>query len=227
MKILAIETATEACSAALHIDGESIQRYVVEPQAHSRLILDMMDDLLKEAELTPMMLDCLAFGRGPGSFTGVRIASSVIQGVAFAADLPVCPVSTLQVLAGEALAKEPGSQVMAAIDARMKEVYWAAYRADEQGLPVAITEEAVIKPLDIALPDHPQWLGAGSAWKVYEQELGGLGCFDKTLPELLPGAAMAARLAARPGAERVAAELATPVYLRDQVAQKSAARKQA
>ena len=116
MKILALETATEACSAALLIDGEVRERYEVAPRAHARLLLPMLEGLLAEAELKPMQLDAIAFGRGPGSFTGVRIAASVAQGIAFAADLPVLPVSTLAALAWPVLRVEPDSQVFAAID---------------------------------------------------------------------------------------------------------------
>ena len=99
MNLIAIETAAEACSAALYLSGEVLVRYKIKSRGHSELILEMVDDLLREADISPASLDAAAFGRGPGSFTGVRIATGVVQGIAFAADLPVVGVSTLAALA--------------------------------------------------------------------------------------------------------------------------------
>jgi len=99
MKLLAVETSTEACSAALYIDGIVNERFELTPKEHTRLILPMIDSLMSDAGLKPQQLDALAFGCGPGSFTGVRIATGVIQGIAFGADLPVVPVSTLAAIA--------------------------------------------------------------------------------------------------------------------------------
>ncbi len=120
MKLLAIETATEACSAALYIDGEISERYEVAPRRHAELILLMMEQLLTEAELKLTQLDALAFGRGPGSFTGVRIATGVIQGAAFGAQLPVVPVSTLAALAQRHYRMRGACRILPAFDARMK-----------------------------------------------------------------------------------------------------------
>ena len=114
MKILAIETATEACSAALLIDGKIIERYQVQPRMHSQLILPMMNELLAEAGVALTALDAIAFGRGPGAFTGVRIAVGVAQGAAFAADLPVVPVSTLAALAQGAVRESGGRRLLPA-----------------------------------------------------------------------------------------------------------------
>ena len=102
MKLLAVETATEACSAALYIDGDITERFALTPKEHTKLILPMIDGLMADAGLTPFDLDALAFGCGPGSFTGVRIATGIIQGIAFGADLPVVPVSTLAAIAQDA-----------------------------------------------------------------------------------------------------------------------------
>ena len=134
--LLAIETSTPACSAALSIDGVVIERYALAPRQHAVLILPMIESLLLEAGISVAQLDALAFGRGPGSFTGVRIAASVIQGIAFAADLPVLPVSTLATLALGGMRITDKTQVMAALDARKSEIYWGCYTAAEDGAVV-------------------------------------------------------------------------------------------
>jgi len=158
MKILALETATEACSAALNIDGEIRERFEIAPRGHSELILPMLESLLAEADIPLGQVDALAFGRGPGAFTGVRIGVGVAQGVAFGAELPVLPVSTLAALAQ---ATDAG-QVLAALDARMDEVYWGRYRRDERGLMRLQGEECVAAPEATPLAQGEDWLGAGS-----------------------------------------------------------------
>jgi tRNA threonylcarbamoyladenosine biosynthesis protein TsaB len=223
MKLLAIETATEACSAALWVDGVLTTRHEVAPREHTRLILPMMDALLAEAGLRLSDLDALAFGRGPGAFTGVRIAAAVIQGAAFAADLPVVPVSTLAALAQQGL--DAGSpRVLAALDARMDEVYWGAFQADDQGLAVLVGTEQVIAPGAVPIPEGEGWRGVGSGWAAYEDVLRArLGERVAEIdPEALPAAAEVARLAVRDfnAGLAVPAEQALPVYLRDKVAEK-------
>ncbi|MGB1311163.1 MAG: tRNA (adenosine(37)-N6)-threonylcarbamoyltransferase complex dimerization subunit type 1 TsaB, partial [Leucothrix sp.] len=133
MKILAIETATEACSAALYHDGGIISRYELAPRKHTQLILPMMDSLLAEAGLSKQALDAIAFGRGPGAFTGLRIAVGVTQGLALALDRPVIPISSLAAMAQQVLdaTVDLASAMLdyiPAIDARMGEVYWARYK---------------------------------------------------------------------------------------------------
>jgi tRNA threonylcarbamoyladenosine biosynthesis protein TsaB len=223
MKLLAIETATDACSAALWVDGVLTTRHEVAPREHTRLILPMMDALLVEAGLRLSDLDALAFGRGPGAFTGVRIAAAVIQGSAFAADLPVVPVSTLAALAQQGI--DAGSRrVLAALDARMDEVYWGAFQADDQGLAVPVGAEQVIAPDAVPIPEGEGWRGVGSGWAAYEDALRArLGeCVSDIDPEALPAAAEVARLAVRDfnAGLAVPAEQALPVYLRDKVAEK-------
>jgi tRNA threonylcarbamoyladenosine biosynthesis protein TsaB len=122
MKLLAIDTATEACSAAIYIDGETVQRYRIAPREHSHIILPMIDELLAETGCYLSAMSAIAFGRGPGSFMGVRIAAGVTQGIAFAHDLPVVPVSTLAAIAQTAHVQTQAEKVLAAIDARMNEV---------------------------------------------------------------------------------------------------------
>jgi tRNA threonylcarbamoyladenosine biosynthesis protein TsaB len=118
-RILAVDTATEACSAALYIDGEIEQKFELAPREHTQFILQMIESLLVEADLKMNQLDALAFGRGPGSFTGVRIATGVVQGIGFAADLPVVPISTLASIAQVMQDDHGADKVLYAIDARM------------------------------------------------------------------------------------------------------------
>jgi tRNA threonylcarbamoyladenosine biosynthesis protein TsaB len=225
MKILALDTATEACSAALLIDGDVHERFEIAPRAHARLVLPMLDGLLSEAGLKPAQLDAVAFGRGPGSFTGLRIAASVAQGIAFAADLPVLPVSTLAALARAALQADAGRQVFAAIDARMNEIYWAAYAGDEQGMPTALCEEQVSAAAAVSVPAGTRWYGVGSGWAAYPVVLQAHfgAALTGSAPDALPHATHIAQLAARDLGigKGLPADLALPVYLRNQVAKRS------
>lgn len=219
MNLLAIETATEACSAALSVDGTIFSRFQVQPQGHSRLILPMVEALLLEAGINKDEVQGIAFGRGPGSFTGVRIAAAVAQGLAFARDLPVYPVSTLAALAQQA-ARRGESAILAAIDARMREVYWGAYNVDDGGLVHLIGTEMVCAPVQVSPPRKAHWFGIGSGWEAYPSELAqglsvGLAGVDSAA---LPAAEDILRLAA--AVAPVRADRALPVYLRDRVAEK-------
>jgi tRNA threonylcarbamoyladenosine biosynthesis protein TsaB len=221
MKLLAIDTATEACSAALLIDGDIRERSVLAPREHARLILPMIESLLDEADLPLASLDALAFGRGPGSFTGLRIAAGVVQGLALGAALPVVAVSDLAALAAGAMRRHGWPAVLAALDARMGEVYWAGYLRDEAGLPVAATGEAVSPPLAVRADPERDWCGAGPGWAAHGPTLA--AALGRDVPRdggCLPQASEVARLAARDFARgaAVAADQALPVYLRDRVA---------
>ncbi|MGD2118217.1 MAG: tRNA (adenosine(37)-N6)-threonylcarbamoyltransferase complex dimerization subunit type 1 TsaB [Chromatiales bacterium] len=224
MKLLALDTATEACSAALLIDGEMLERFEVQPRKHAELILPMLDSLLAEAQLSLSQIDAIAFGRGPGAFTGVRIATGVVQGIAYAADLPVAPVSTLQALAQRAFADFAAERVLAAFDARMEEVYWAAYELDGQQLMRLRDEELVIRPQQLQLQYEGDWLAAGSGWQTYQQQLS--DSLQTTVSRIEAGLITRAREVALLGADLyqsdqlVSAEQALPVYLRNQVAWK-------
>lgn len=228
MKILAIETATEACSAALLIDDTVLEHYELAPQQHNRLILPMIDSLLAEAGVRVSQVDALAFGRGPGSFTGARIAAGVAQGISFAVDLPVVPVSTLAALAQDALIESPEKVAFSCIDARMGEVYWAVYRRGESGLAELLGEESVRPAERVSFPDHAEGVGIGSGWKTYgsvlQERLG--SDVKRILPDRFPRAAMVARLGADAFGRGffVEPEQALPVYLRDNVAKKPGSR---
>ncbi len=227
MKILAVETATEACSAALYIDGEIAEKYQRAPKEHSRLILPMVDSLFAEASLKITEIDAIAFGCGPGSFTGVRIATGIAQGIAFAVDLPVLPVSTLAALAQECFDKQGAQRAFAAMDARMGEIYWAEYRKNSQGYAELIGKEQVTAASNISFSGKSGY-GVGSGWRIYQTELTQIlqECVTKYDASSLPRAACIARLAALGMSlgMAVSAEQAMPVYLRNKVAKKQSER---
>jgi tRNA threonylcarbamoyladenosine biosynthesis protein TsaB len=221
-RILAIETATSACSAALAVDGDVRERYALAPRQHATLILPMIESLLVEAGITVAELDAIAFGRGPGSFTGVRIAASIVQGIAFAAELPVVPVSTLATLALGGWRETGQARVLAALDARKDEVYWGSYLHTDDGMLELQGEEVVCAPAAVALPATGDWVGVGSGWDSYGpalmQQLGER--VVRVMPDLEPRAADVARLSldAFLQGQAVAPEQAIPVYLRNNVA---------
>jgi len=232
-KILAIDTATEACSAALYIDGVITEKYQLAPREHTQLILKMIESLLDDAQLKITDLDALAFGRGPGSFTGVRITTGVIQGLAFASDLAVIPVSTLASIAQLAYENHQQKYVLAAIDARMGEMYWGCYQLTENNLMVLSGEEKV-SPANTVTVDQKlstSWCGAGSAWESYVEPLNSqLGeTITSVYADYFPRASTIVMLAAEAWqrGETVDAAKAQPVYLRNDVAKKKKDQKKA
>ena len=222
MRLIAVETATDACSCALVLDGEEEQRFEIAPRRHAELVLAMVSDLLDTAGVVLSSLDAVAFGRGPGSFTGVRIATAVAQGLGFAADLPLVPVSSLGALALAAGRRHRAGAVLAAFDARMGEVYWGAFDTGDAETAVPACGECVCTPAEVPVPVRGGWFGAGEGWSAHGDALRGrvgarLAGVDG---HALPGASEVAALARRAMAEGrcCAPELARPVYLRDQVA---------
>ncbi len=225
MKLLALDTSTEACSAALLIDGEIRSLYRVEARAHSRLILDFCARLLAQAELDLSRLDALAFGRGPGAFTGLRIGAAVTQGLALAGGLGVAPVSSLAAIAQGMYQAHATPRVLSAIDARMGEVYWGQFRLDEHDLMRAETTERVCAPDQVPLPGPGEFAAAGTGWQSHGEVL--LQRLGRPPTRLDPQRYVHAEHIARLGAYELAQgslvppEQALPVYLRNQVAQKS------
>lgn len=226
MKLLAIDTASAQCSVALLLDGELHFRAVATARDHARLLLPMVDELLAGAGMKLAGLDGIAFGRGPGSFTGVRIAAAVTQGLAAGAGLPVLPVSSLRALAAQArvgvLAAEgalPPGKLLACMDARMGEVYWGLFDQDLKPAP-----EQVGPPTELQAPGLPfvaaaAGMGMG-AWPAIASWLRLPA--GHVFPAAEPHAREVAQLAAgdlAAGAPWVDAALAQPVYLRDQVVQ--------
>ena len=219
MKLLALDTATEACSVAVWADGATVERLELGRQ-HSERILPMVQEVLAEAGLGLKQLDAIAFGRGPGSFTGLRIGAGVTQGLAFGAGLPVVLVSSLAALAQGVDAPK----VLAAFDARMQQVYWGVYARNAQGLMGLQGGEIVIAPKDVPMPDGAGWMGAGGGWDQYAGELS-LRLGDKIKEwrrQCLPRARHVAELgaAAFQAGQAVPPEQALPVYVRDEVAVK-------
>jgi tRNA threonylcarbamoyladenosine biosynthesis protein TsaB len=222
--LLALDTATEACSVALLHDGKVLSHYEVIPRLHAQRLLPMIKDLLAEGGIALSAVDGIAFGRGPGAFTGVRIAIGVVQGLAFALDRPVVPVSNLAVLAQRALREHGALQVASAIDARMDEVYWGCYRA-EQGEMHLAGLEAVLPPEQALLPRDASgdWFGAGTGWGTFAPRIPVqvVGQEPNMLPHALDLLSLAQFAWAR--GEALPADQAQPVYLRDKVATPKAA----
>lgn len=169
-KILAIDASSEACSVALLDNSEIIERYDVVPRKHTELILPMVDEVLSEAGISFKQLDALAFNRGPGSFTGVRISTSVIQGLSFATELPVLAVSGLAAVAQNAWRTMQQDNVIVMLDARMDEVYWGYFQADN-GYMKPISPEHVGPVSGIDKPGNENWMAVGSGIKVYNNEV--------------------------------------------------------
>ncbi|HET8818860.1 MAG TPA: tRNA (adenosine(37)-N6)-threonylcarbamoyltransferase complex dimerization subunit type 1 TsaB [Xanthomonadaceae bacterium] len=223
MKLLAFETATEACSVALWIDGEVRERYEVAPRRHAELSLPWAEALLAEAGLRRSQLDALAVSRGPGAFTGVRLGISLVQGIALALDRPVVAVSTLAVLAAGAAPPDGRARhVLASIDARMGEVYAGAFEWRDGGV-VAIGAESVGPAGEVELaPAIAHWHGVGTGFAAGENALA--HCLGARLSHVdaaaLPHAGDLARLAAGAAGrgECLAPERVEPAYLRNRVA---------
>ncbi|MBE1158829.1 tRNA (adenosine(37)-N6)-threonylcarbamoyltransferase complex dimerization subunit type 1 TsaB [Dyella acidiphila] len=220
MNLLAIETATESCSVAL-VHGETVvARSELAPRRHAERVLPMADELLAEAGLGKHALDAIAVGRGPGAFTGVRLAVSLAQGMAMALDLPVVTVSSLAALALEA--PEDDAAILAVIDARMGEIYAASYRRDGNGGLLALDEERVCTAESLLLPPAAAWNVVGSGWATYAQALiGRLGAAPRSADgACYPQARHIATLAVSEfkAGKAQAPEHALPVYLRDKVA---------
>lgn len=219
--LLAIDTTESACSAALSHAGSTIERFEPAARRHNEVLLPMVDDLFRSAGLGLSQLDAVAFARGPGSFTGVRIAAAVAQGLAFAGDLPVVPVSSLQALAQGAARVHERDAVLAAFDARMGEVYWGVFARNGDGSVRPLAPERVCAPGDVTAPERRDWSAAGSGWDTYEAALcEALGFVPASATGVVVHARDVADLALDALAHGMAVGPADalPVYLRDEVA---------
>lgn len=217
--ILALETSTDACSAALLVNGAVSQCFEIAPRRHTEIILPMIARLLAGAELAVQNLDAIAFGAGPGSFTGVRIATAITQGIALAHDLPVVPLSCLALLALGGARIHACATVVPILDARKHEVYWAVYRVDQATqLATCITADAIGSPRELTLPSTAHQVVVGTGARAYYTEITGVHT-DSAAPAcepLYPCAADALMHAVNALASNttVTAEMAAPIYLR-------------
>ena len=217
MKLLALDTSTEFLSLALHVGDKSFSHYQNVGQTASQLILPRIQSLLDEAGIKLADLDGIAFGAGPGSFTGVRIACGVAQGLGFGANLPVAGINTLMA-AAEASGKD---KVIACLDARMGEIYHAAY-IKQNGAWHEVSATSVCKPEAAPVLEGGDWTGAGSGWAVYGEVLSKIYAknLSQVLPDITPTAEAILQLglpAFAAGSAKSASE-AAPIYIRNRVA---------
>lgn len=225
-KLLAIETSSEACSVACSVNGQSSERVYHEPRRHAELLLPAIRELLSEHGIALSELDAVAFGRGPGSFTSLRIGIGVVQGLAWGAGLGVVPVSSLAALAQGLVTLHdisPGTSVVVAMDARMDEVFHARYRVGESGLVELAGKEQVAPPSSVQFPGDEPYVYAGTGFGRYP-ELQASNPGMKVYEDQWPQAASVLKLGEDwlSDNEALPAHRAQPLYIRDDVAKKSA-----
>ncbi|GAB4200536.1 MAG: tRNA (adenosine(37)-N6)-threonylcarbamoyltransferase complex dimerization subunit type 1 TsaB [Wenzhouxiangellaceae bacterium] len=216
-KLLAIETATNACSVALQVDGQTLERFEVAPRRHGELLLPWCDEVLAEAGIRRNQLDGLVLSRGPGSFTSLRLGLSAGVAIAYALDIPVYPVSSLAAVAWQAHCQHGASAVLAALDARMGEWYVAAFCFDGDQL-LAVSDEVLVRPEDVALPpavEAVDWYGAGTAFST-EAPASLQGRLSAIDADCWPRATALLALSQR--VQPMAPSQFEPVYLRERVA---------
>ncbi|NKB47023.1 MAG: tRNA (adenosine(37)-N6)-threonylcarbamoyltransferase complex dimerization subunit type 1 TsaB [Legionellales bacterium] len=218
MNILAFDTATSTCSVAGMCGQKVVEEHALLPRQQAQCLLPMIERTLAKQGIGSAQLDVIAFGRGPGSFTGLRIAASVAQGIAVGLSLPVIPISTLAALAQGAHRLYQVKNILVALDARMQQVYWGAYQWREQTMH-SVDDEQVVTPAQLHLPAGEDWAGVGEGWKAYQIEFPAWFTQVDVLPLFYPHAQDIATLAQhawRQG-KAVAADQALPVYIRDKV----------
>ncbi len=216
MNILAFDTSSTACTVALTVNGQQFSEHTVAPMQQAQLILPMIDAILKKADIKLKDLNAIAFGVGPGSFTGLRIAASVAQGLGFATRHPLIPLSSLHILAATAQATCQAERFLIAIDARIQQVYWAVYEQDQAQHLQLVGEECLLAPETIPLTDNDKTaIGLGDGWDKYRAIIQTHNPLPSCRPDLLPNAIFMLPLAERAltlGATITAAEV-SPVYL--------------
>jgi tRNA threonylcarbamoyladenosine biosynthesis protein TsaB len=240
--LLIIDSSTEACSVALSYDGIIFSRFELAPRRHAELLLPMVDSVIKEAEIELNQLDAIACCVGPGAFTGLRIAISVAQGLAYATDLPCIAVSSLEILAAEAFEKTDAQYCFSSIDARMQEVYFAIFERAKDNSPILTANEKVLPPLEIDLSDFgiaqqrdatlehlisSRLVKAGTGWKAYQysEAMNRLSSLPAEI--VFPKASIALTIANRHFEDNKLLKPAflQPLYLRNNVAKKKSEQK--
>ena len=222
MKLLAIETSSTACSVALQCDDAINDRHVVEPKAHTKILLPMIRELLHAQGLVVGDLDAIALGNGPGSFIGMRIGASVAQGLAYGAGLNIVPVSSLAAIAAKVINEDNATRVAVAQDARMNEIYLGRFSRSDCGLPTPDGPEEIFGVGEIAaLRGEGEWVAAGAGWRHYPKLLlSNADVISGESEEQLPSARFILGLATESlaaGRDIPPGEL-RPAYLRQQVA---------
>lgn len=220
--ILAFDTATNACSVALQVGDKLFSQHKIVPREHARLLLPMIQAVLDEANLDLNALNAIAFGCGPGSFMGVRLATATAQGLAFGLNIPVIPVSTLQVIAQTAYAQFPAKNILAGWDARMDEIYWGLYAVDSSGVMHSSTQDNLSPPglIDTTLFTKLEFCTAGNAWSVYAEKLQSiLPQAQQSFTDIYPEARSMLTIANKQflSGEFVSPEKAEPHYVRHHV----------
>lgn len=220
--ILGLETSTDACSVALSTAQQTFTEYVVEPQAHSKLMLGMVESVCKQAGISLNQVHAFAFGKGPGSFTGLRIAASVVQGLAFGVNKPVIAVSSLQALAQQAANLAPTATILATLDARMQEIYYGLYACAQDSLVKAKMTDCLQKPEQLNSQEATNCLAVGTGCAAYAALL------QAKYPQmridiniLYPRAQEVVQLAIAQylRSDTLSASAAVPVYIRNDVVQ--------
>jgi len=221
MKLLAVDTSSNACSVAIQIGDEIIEKHVVEPRAHTKILMPMISTLLNEAAIKVADLDAVVLGNGPGSFIGMRIGASVAQGLAYGGGINIVPVSSLASVAAEAIVAHSADKVLVAQDARMHEIYLGRYHAGTDGLPVPEAREQICNVGEIADLES-MYVAAGAGWRKYpqlaqlnEDHIGALPDLDHPRAQCLLG--LGAK--AYQNGQSVAPEALVPAYLRMKVAE--------
>jgi tRNA threonylcarbamoyladenosine biosynthesis protein TsaB len=221
--ILAIETSTDACSVAIYTPRNMFSQFVVQPQAHSKILLGLVDEMCADAGIDLDEIDALAFGSGPGSFTGVRIAASAIQGLAVGLNKPIIAISSLQALAQQVANSDPKANILALIDARMQEIYCGIYKANAQGLVESLVQDSLQKPSDFLVDSSINYVAVGTGAHAYADILQQNNANININQSILhPRAQEVAQLATAKLArgETLKPEDAIPTYIRNDVAQK-------
>jgi len=225
-KLLAIETSTEACSVALHSNGETSEFNEYAPMRHAELLLPAIQSLLDTAGLALADLDAIAFGRGPGSFTSLRIGIGVVQGLAWGAGLPVIPVSSLAAVAQAvtAVTTAEALRICVAMDARMQEVYTANFQRRDDGFVMASSEEQVCSPSLVSVPEDGLFIAAGNGFDRFDELQPLAAKAAECHVDIWPRASVICKLALKwlESNEPLTAGLAQPVYVRNNVASKPA-----